>query len=189
MSARLHSEKGAALSHRGGRREQEPRAPRSATDRAPAPRKPTGLVTYFAYGSNLDVLQMHARCAGARLAARAVLPDYALAFGGFSRRWNGPVASVIRRPGKHVEGLLYRLPRPDLRALDRFEGCPTRYRRVRRFVVDENGRQRKAQVYLQPVDGFAFGAPPSEYFDILWHAYSRLGFDPWPLALAARRRP
>ena len=189
MSARLRSEKSGTVLHRGTRRKQEQRPTRSSASRDSSPRKPTGPVLYFAYGSNLDVLQMHARCEGARLAARAVLPDYVLAFGGFSRRWNGPVASVIGRPGKYVEGLLYRLPRPDLRVLDRFEGCPTRYRRVRRLVVDENGRQRKAQVYLQPVDGFAFGTPPSEYFEVLWHAYSRLGFDPWPLALAARRRP
>ena len=174
---------------RGARHEQAPRSPRRPTGRRVAPTKPTDAILYFAYGSNLDILQMRTRCEGARLAARAVLPDYVLAFGGFSRRWNGPVASVIGRPGKYVEGLLYRLPRPDLRVLDRFEGCPTRYRRVRRLVVDENGRQRKAQVYLQPIDGFTFGAPPSEYFEVLWHAYSRLGFDPWPLALAARRRP
>ena len=142
-------------------------------------------VLYFAYGSNLDDDQMHARCAGARLVGRAVLPNYALAFGGFSHRWGGAVASVVRSKGARVEGLLYELGDVDLRALDRFEGHPFAYERVVRFVLDEHGRRRRVMTYLQPEDTFEAWTPPQGYFAVLWRAYARLGFDFAPLAAAA----
>ena len=146
-------------------------------------------VLYFAYGSNLDDAQMCARCAGARIVGRAVLPNYALVFGGFSHRWGGAVASVVRAKGACVEGLVYELGSVDLRALDRFEGHPFAYERVIRWVRDESGRRRRVMTYLQPEDGFEAWTPPLGYFTVLWHAYSRLGFDVEPLARAAGVSP
>ncbi len=142
-------------------------------------------VLYFAYGSNLDDEQMRARCAGARVVGRAVLPNHALAFGGFSHRWGGAVASVVRAKGASVEGLLYELGDVDLRALDRFEGHPFAYERVVRLVLDEHGRRRRVTTYLQPEDTFEAWVPQQGYFTVLWRAYGRLGFDFEPLARAA----
>lgn len=141
---------------------------------------------YFAYGSNLDPRQMRARCPGADVAGRAVLANHTLAFGGFSRRWGGAVATVLRaRRGGHVEGLLYLLPRTDLLALDGFEGCPYFYRRRTLLVADEHGRDRRAQVYLLPGDGFVPWAPQAGYLRVLRRGYKRLGFDLGSLAAAA----
>ncbi|MBC7171468.1 MAG: gamma-glutamylcyclotransferase [Polyangiaceae bacterium] len=144
---------------------------------------------YFAYGSNLDHDQMRARCAGAEPVARAVLPNHALAFGGFSHRWGGAVASVVRAKGVCVEGLLYEVGDMDLRALDRFEGHPFAYERVVRVVRDEHGRRRRAMTYMQPEEGFEAWAPPARYLGVLWRAYGRLGFDHVPLARAAGVTP
>ncbi|MCK6589822.1 MAG: gamma-glutamylcyclotransferase [Polyangiaceae bacterium] len=146
-------------------------------------------VLYFAYGSNLDDAQMRERCADARVVGRATLPNYALVFGGFSHRWGGAVASVVRAKGACVEGLLYELGNVDLRALDRFEGHPFAYERVIRWVRDESGRRRRVMTYLQPEDGFEAWTPPLGYFTVLWHAYARLGFDVEPLARAAGVSP
>lgn len=143
------------------------------------------MVLYFAYGSNLDDDQMRARCSSACVVARAVLPNYALAFGGFSHRWGGAVASMVRSKGARVEGLLYGLDDVDLRALDRFEGCPFAYERVVRLVLDEHGRRRRVTTYLQPESDFEPWAPTLGYFGVLWRAYGRLGFDFKPLARAA----
>ena len=120
-------------------------------------------VLYFAYGSNLDDAQMRERCANARVVGRATLPNYALVFGGFSHRWGGAVASVVRAKGACVEGLLYELGNVDLRELDRFEGHPFAYERVIRWVRDESGRRRRVMTYLQPEDGFEAWAPPLGY--------------------------
>jgi gamma-glutamylcyclotransferase (GGCT)/AIG2-like uncharacterized protein YtfP len=140
---------------------------------------------YFAYGSNLDDDQMRSRCANARIVSRAMLPNHVLAFGGFSQRWGGAVASVVRAKGEHVEGLLYELDGVDLRTLDRFEGHPFAYERVVKMVLDESGQRRRAMTFLQPEDSFEAWVPPLGYFSVLWRAYGRLGFDFESLARAA----
>jgi len=139
---------------------------------------------YWAYGSNLDDEQMRSRCPSARAELRAVLPHYALAFGGYSASWGGAVASVVRARGAQVEGLLYRLDAADLGRLDRFECHPFAYERVTKIVFDEHGRRRRVATYLQPEDGFEPWAPPLGYFSVIWCSYDRLGFDTAPLISA-----
>jgi gamma-glutamylcyclotransferase (GGCT)/AIG2-like uncharacterized protein YtfP len=141
-------------------------------------------VIVFAYGSNLNRKQMRSRCASAQVEARAVLPNHALAFGGFSHRWGGAVASVIPEPGARVEGLLYGIQPAELAVLDRYEGSPFAYERLTKLVTDEHGRRRRAQVYVQPADTFEPWLPQLGYFRVLLRAYGRLGFDVEPLATA-----
>ena len=141
---------------------------------------------YFAYGSNLDESQMRERCPSAARGPRAVLPGYALTFGGFNHRWGGAVASVLRLRGARVHGLLYTLDAADVAALDRCEGHPFAYERVQRIVLDEDGRRRRVHLYLQPEDGFESWVPPPSYLAVLRRAYARLSFDRRSLAAAAR---
>ena len=141
-------------------------------------------VLYFAYGSNLDEAQMRERCRSARPRGQATLRHHALVFGGFSQRWGGAVASIQRERGTHVEGLLYRISRRDLARLDRIEGHPFFYARIRRTVLDARGRRRKVWTYRQPDDGFEPWMPPPEYFRVIVGAYRRLGLDPTSLVAA-----
>ncbi len=143
-------------------------------------------VLYFAYGSNLDEAQMRERCPSAERGPRAVLRGYALTFGGFSHRWGGAVASIVRAPGASVHGLLYRIDALDIAKLDRFEGHPFAYERVERIVIDEDGRRRRTHLYLQPEEGFEPWEPAPDYYAVLRRAYARLGFDRRRLAAAAR---
>ena len=158
---------------------------------------------YFAYGSNLDPAQMRRRCPHAAPLGKGVLRGYRLAFGGHSRAWGGPVATVVKEPDDWVEGVLYALPRAELALLDRFEGATEHgapverraqggstarkassfaYRRKLLLVTDETGRRRRAYVYVLPV---AEEAPPApDYLGVLWRAYQRLGFDQGPLVTA-----
>lgn len=131
----------------------------------------------LAYGSNLDLTQMVSRCPSAEPVARATLSNYALAFGGHSSRWGGAVASLVRAHGAIVEGLVYRVSRPDVARLDRFEGVPRVYERVMRAVLDEHGTQCRVHVYLQPERTFVRGVPGPRYFAALWRAYTRWGLD------------
>jgi hypothetical protein len=95
---------------------------------------------YFAYGSNLDVRQMGARCPGATLVGTAVLRDHRLVFCGHSRTWNGAVASVVHAPGATVPGVLYELGVDDLSTLDRREGRPHSYDRLTVTVIQPTGQ-------------------------------------------------
>ncbi len=142
---------------------------------------------YFAYGSNLDPGQMRARCPRAVAEASAVLRGYRLVFAGYSSRWGGAVATLVRAPDTYVDGLLYRLSGRDVRALDQFEGHPFVYERVRVSVKDALGRRRRPQTYVlaEPRVGWA---PGVDYLDALVRAYARLGFERRPLLDAALRR-
>jgi len=142
--------------------------------------KPT---LYFAYGSNLDAARMRRRCPTSAPAGSATLDGWRLAFGGHSRTWGGPVATLVKDRDDRVDGLLYALSPDELAVLDRCEGHPLCYRRKLLLVTDETGRRRRAHVYVLPV---AEEAPPAPgYLGVLWQAYGRLGFDHEPLAAAA----
>ncbi len=136
---------------------------------------------YFAYGSNLDGAQMLRRCPQARLVGPAYLPHHRLVFAGYSRRWDGAVASLESKRGGKVEGLLYLLSKSDLVSLDRFEGCPLAYRRVRKVVGSSYG-WLKVEVYAQPV--VARELPSRAYYDVIRRAYVKHGFDLKALKLA-----
>ena len=138
---------------------------------------------YFAYGSNLDPAQMRRRCPHAAPGRPAILRGHRIAFGGHSRTWGGPVATLVKDPNDWVDGLLYEMPLAELTVLDGYEGHPFAYRRKLLLITDDTGRRRRANVYVLPV--VEETRPTPRYFGVIWRAYLRLGFDRTPLAAAA----
>jgi gamma-glutamylcyclotransferase len=134
-------------------------------------------VLYFAYGSNLDRGQMRSRCPSALRVGPATLHGYALAFAGYSSVWNGAVASVVRDSSRVVPGVLYAITREDLARLDRFEGVPRAYERVRREVLSANGTRRRVNLYRQPEDYLVLGPPGWRYLKQISAAYRRERLD------------
>ncbi|KAA1246993.1 gamma-glutamylcyclotransferase [Mycobacterium simiae] len=94
---------------------------------------PSHRHSYFAYGSNLCVQQMAARCPDAVDPRPAVLSDH-----GWLINQRG-VATVEPLPGTRVYGVLWQVSDCDLAALDSAEGVPVRYRRERLSVHTDNG--------------------------------------------------
>jgi gamma-glutamylcyclotransferase len=83
---------------------------------------------YFAYGSNLCLEQMAARCPESRYIGLARLHNF---------RWQinqRGVANVVPKHGSVVEGLCYLLSRRDEVRLDRNEGVPTAYAKQHEVV-------------------------------------------------------
>ncbi len=76
---------------------------------------------YFAFGSNLDPVQMRERCPAHRVVGMAALHDHRLVFPRFSERWGGGAASVQPAHGRTVWGVVYDLNDEDLARLDGFE--------------------------------------------------------------------
>lgn len=126
---------------------------------------------YFAFGSNLDLDQMARRCPGAKALGTALLADHVLAFAGRSQRWGGGVATVVRRHGGEVPGLVYALGDDDVARLDGFEGAM--YRRVPRAI---EGAATTAELYRMPGEPVR-RAPSETYLAVIDAAYERLGFD------------
>ena len=111
---------------------------------------------YFAYGSNLDPVQMRSRCPSSVFVAIARLTDHALAFTRFAPRRGCGVADVVARRGSTVWGVVYDLSDADGRRLDAFEGfVPGRsgngYRRVAKTVVARDADAQALRVVTYEV--------------------------------------
>ncbi len=76
---------------------------------------------YFAYGSNLSLIQIARRCPGTEIIGRATLASHRLIFPIQSEDWLGGVASFEPAQGHRVEGMIYRLNDDHIAALDTYE--------------------------------------------------------------------
>jgi gamma-glutamylcyclotransferase len=79
------------------------------------------MIWYFAYGSNLDFVQMRGRCPTAQFVCRAVLKNHVLAFTRRSSKRKCGVADVIPQDDHDVWGVIYQVEDQDLDALDENE--------------------------------------------------------------------
>ena len=141
--------------------------------------KPSGAIKYFAYGSNLDLLQMKRRCPSSELISKGSLPGYRLTFNRYSSGWGGGVADVIQDQGSEVWGLVFELSSEDLKRLDRYEGCykdqPSLYERWKAAIDAPDGQVCDVWVYAV-VEKQKFVRPTPEYLQIIRDAAARWNF-------------
>lgn len=144
---------------------------------------------YFAYGSNLCVRQMAARCPDAGDPRPAVLSNHDWLIN------ERGVATVEPCRGGEVHGVLWRLSDRDLTVLDSAEGVPVRYRRDELDVHTDSGAL-PAWVYIDHrvtpgpprpgylsriIDGASHHGLPQRWIDFLHR------WDParWPVPLGS----
>jgi len=101
---------------------------------------------YFAYGSNLSKQQMKERCPDSRPLFTATLPNYRMVITGWSRKWMGGVATIIRSRGDKVRGAVYEVSDACLRQLDRHEAD---YGRQTVTVFDEDSEPHEVVTYIK----------------------------------------
>ncbi len=136
-------------------------------------RAPAAPALYFAYGSNLEPVQMAARCPGHRVVGRAVLGDHALAFRGYGRDWAGAVATIEPRAGSRVHGVVFAITEAHYAALDEYEGydgpgaASNLYDRVAALVEMEDGRTVPVETYAMRPGQEPAGAPSTRYRDAI----------------------
>jgi len=121
---------------------------------------------YFAYGSNLNKKQMQERCPDSKPLFTAVLPNYKLIFVGWSRQWKGAVASIKASRGDRVRGAVYEVSEQCLRKLDRFEGYPQNYNRLKVIVFGEDDEAIEAITYIK-AGQIEEGQPSKEYLAVI----------------------
>jgi len=121
---------------------------------------------YFAYGSNLNKKQMQERCPDSKPLFTAVLPNYKLIFVGWSRQWKGAVASIKASRGDRVRGAVYEISEQCLRKLDRFEGYPQNYNRLKVIVFGEDDEAIEAVTYIK-AGQIEEGQPSKEYLAVI----------------------
>ncbi len=131
------------------------------------------MTLYWAYGSNLNVAAMKARCPGAQKFAPLFVPDGALVFRG--------VADVVLREGGEVPGGLWWITAANERTLDVYEGVRAGFylKRYMKLKIKNKKRGGKPEVhrclfYQMSISQGIY--PPSEgYLDCIAEGYRDFG--------------
>ena len=133
----------------------------------------------FAYGSNLDLIQMNRRCPSAKIISKGSLDNYRLDFNRYSSGWGGGVADVIPAKGSEVWGLVFELSDTDMDSLDFYEGCyknrPSLYERNKVVINTTKGPISDVWLYTV-VEKQKFEAPTAKYLGIIKMAAVRWNF-------------
>ena len=136
-------------------------------------------IKYFAYGSNLDLLQMKNRCPSYKLITKGSLLDHRLTFNRYSEKWDGGVADVIQDEDSEVWGLIFEISDSDLVRLDHYEGYYkdkiSLYERRNAVIDTPNGQVDDGWVYTV-VEKEKFVQPTLEYLQIIIDAAVRWDF-------------
>jgi gamma-glutamylcyclotransferase (GGCT)/AIG2-like uncharacterized protein YtfP len=119
---------------------------------------------YFAYASNLNKKQMLETCPEAKPLYTAVLPNYRLAFAGWSRQWHGAVATIKSERGQKVRGAVYEVTEVCSHRLDAFEGGT--YQRLNVMVFDQDDQAIPSFTYIQ-TSSLEEGQPAKEYLAVI----------------------
>ncbi len=122
------------------------------------------MVNYFAYGSNMNFLQMRERCPGSSFIGKATLDSFKFVYDGTSKK-GGAVANIVKEGDEFVLGGLYKINDSHLKSLDDYEGYPTSYDKKEFLVQTEDNKTFSAIMYLRT--GKQVGEPRSQYRQIV----------------------
>ncbi len=122
---------------------------------------------YIAYGSNLNLAQMAARCPSARVYTKGILNNWELVYRGTERNSH---ATIERKSGSTVPVLLWEIQPSDEYRLDIYEGYP-RYYFKKNIMVDIEGRKKKAMVYIMDERQLP-GRPSAHYVETIRQGYT-----------------
>ena len=136
---------------------------------------------YLAYGNNLNIEQMAARCPDASITGIGVIRDYELIFkGGLS----GTYLTIRPKKGGAVPVAIWDISPMDSLALDQYECFPKLY--YRRTLPVESQDAVGGFVYIMREDK-PLGMPSEEYLQTCREGYEDFGFDEKLLMKAMRR--
>lgn len=122
---------------------------------------------YAAYGSNMNLAQMKKRCPKAKVIGIGELNGYKITFRG---RQAG-VANVERHESASVPVVLWTITKECEKALDRYEGYPTLYKKETVSIDTADGAQ-DAMIYVMTKQYESMPAIPTEhYFEIIRQGY------------------
>ena len=126
---------------------------------------------YFAYASNLNRKLMKERCPDSVPKFTAILPNYKLAFTGWSREWHGGKATIKPFRGEKVRGAIYEVNDGGWRQLDKHE---VGYARLDVTVFDEDNQPHQAVTYAKSGQ-LDDSLPSKEYAAVIKQGYRDWG--------------
>ena len=127
---------------------------------------------YVAYGSNLNREQMAHRCPEAKLVGTGMLSNYEMVFRGNK---SNAVATVEPKKGMEVPVGIWEISENDEHFLDRYEGYPHLYEK-KNLRISNGTITTEAMVYVMN-DGYEYGVPGKEYYEIIKQGYKDCSLD------------
>lgn len=121
---------------------------------------------YIAYGSNLNLAQMAARCPSAKVYAKGVLNNWELVYRGTKRNSH---ATIERKSGSTVPVLVWEIQPIDEYRLDIYEGYPHYYFK-KNIMVAIKGEKKKAMAYIMDERQLP-GRPSPSYIEAIRQGY------------------
>jgi gamma-glutamylcyclotransferase (GGCT)/AIG2-like uncharacterized protein YtfP len=123
-------------------------------------------IYYFAYGSNLNLIQMKQRCPGHRIIKNYLLNGFRLVF--------RSVADIEKDSKNNVQGVIFMLSDNDEKKLDVYEGFPNLYRKEY-FNCFIGGSEEKILYYKMNYKGV--GKPSDKYYNAIRQGYKDNNLD------------
>ena len=129
---------------------------------------------YIAYGSNLSLRQMAARCPDAKVVGKAILLDWKLVF--------KVHATIEPAEGYYVPVLIWAISEADERNLDHYEGFPKYYIKqdipVTAHSLDGKHHKRiTGMAYIMTDIRTELTPPVASYYATIYEGYDRFGFE------------
>lgn len=133
---------------------------------------------YIAYGSNLNVRQMRARCPNATILGTALLDGWELMFRGSK---TGSYLTIEEHEGGRVPVVVWEVTASDETALDRYEGYPVFYQK-REFKLRckgiRTGRRKTVTAFAYVMsEGRQISIPSDAYMHTCLEGYDTFRFD------------
>ena len=121
---------------------------------------------YIAYGSNLNLAQMAARCPSASIYAAGLLNNWELVYGGHKANSH---ATIIRKQGSTVPVLVWEIQPADEYRLDIYEGYPHYY--FKKYIMVSIAGQKKESYGLYHGRKTTPGRPSALYIKTILQGY------------------
>ena len=102
---------------------------------------------YIAYGSNLNLAQMAARCPSASVYAKGVLNNWELVYRGHKANSH---ATIIRKQDSTVPVLVWEIQPADEYRLDIYEGYPYYY--FKKNIMEKSTAKKDSTSSLQTIE-------------------------------------
>ncbi len=144
------------------------------------------MALYAAYGSNMDPVQMAARCPHSPRRGSGWLEGWRLAFGGEDIGWEGAMATVVEEAGERVFVVVYELSADDEAALDQWDGASLGYYRKAKVRAATTDGEVLAWLYV--LNDYEGGLPAARHLGIIADAAEVAGA-PDDYVTSLRKRP
>lgn len=123
------------------------------------------MALYAAYGSNMDPVQMLARCPHSPQRGTGWLEGWRLTFGGEDMGWDGALTTVVEDAAQRVFVALYDVAESDEKELDSWDGFTLGY--YRKLKVRVQTLDGDALAWLYVLNAYEGGLPSARHLGIL----------------------